>query len=49
VDLLRKVFVFNPLKRATAAELIRSAYFDDLRDSSRFSLSGLLEGTSFTI
>lgn len=31
MDLLRRVFVFNPFKRATAADLLQAAYFDQLR------------------
>lgn len=31
VDLLRKIFVFNPLKRASAGELMKSKYFEELR------------------
>lgn len=51
--MLRKVFVFNPHKRATAGELMQSRYFDELRREvsegiGRYPLpTGLFEGTLY--
>jgi serine/threonine protein kinase len=37
IDLLNRIFAYNPNKRPTAVEILQHPYFEELRDLKKFS------------